>query len=43
VAGAWDFVDVVSPVKDGEAGGVVSKGKERKKWRESGVEVLDLT
>jgi Holliday junction resolvase YEN1 len=39
VAGAWDFVDVGSVDK----GGVVLKGKARKKWRESEVEVLDLS
>ncbi|KAF1845413.1 flap structure-specific endonuclease-like protein [Cucurbitaria berberidis CBS 394.84] len=44
VAGAWDFVDIDSPPKVGE--GVANaelKGKERRKWRESEVEVLDLT
>jgi Holliday junction resolvase YEN1 len=47
VAGAWDFVDVDSPEKmeRGKREGVevVLKGKERRKWRESGIEVLDLT
>jgi Holliday junction resolvase YEN1 len=43
VAGAWDYVDVDTPVKEGKRGNVVLKGKERRAWRESGVEVLDLT
>jgi Holliday junction resolvase YEN1 len=43
VAGAWDFVDIDSPEKTGQGAGVVLKGKERRKWRESGIEVLDLT
>lgn len=44
VAGAWDFVDVDSPEKSGEgASELVPKGKDRRKWRESAVEVLDLT
>ena len=40
LAGAWDYVDVESPAK---GAGVVLKGKERRKWRESEVEVLDLS
>ncbi|CAE7179165.1 hypothetical protein CFE70_006020 [Pyrenophora teres f. teres 0-1] len=40
--GAWDFVDVNSPEKAGEAGFML-KGKDRRKWRESAVEELDLT
>jgi Holliday junction resolvase YEN1 len=40
LAGAWAYVDVESPVKDA---GVVLKGRERRKWRESEVEVLDLS
>ncbi|PZD45536.1 XPG-I multi-domain protein [Pyrenophora tritici-repentis] len=44
VPGAWDFVDVDSPEKTGEgAVGLVPKGKDRRKWRESAVEELDLT
>jgi Holliday junction resolvase YEN1 len=44
VVGAWDFVDVDSPEKTGDgASGLVLKGKDRRKWRESAVEVLDLT
>jgi Holliday junction resolvase YEN1 len=44
LAGAWDFVDVESPQKaDGGGGDTVLKGKERRKWRESEVELLDLT
>jgi Holliday junction resolvase YEN1 len=44
VAGAWDFVDVESPQKGGDStGDTVLKGKERRKWRESEVELLDLT
>ncbi|KAI4643069.1 hypothetical protein J4E93_007138 [Alternaria ventricosa] len=44
VVGAWTYVDVDSPEKTagGEAG-LVLKGKERRKWRESAVEMLDLT
>ena len=44
VAGAWDFVDVDSPRKGDE--GVVDarqKRRDRRRWRESAVEVLDLT
>jgi Holliday junction resolvase YEN1 len=51
LAGAWDYVDVESPVKpggflrEGEDGAekVVLKGKDRRRWRESEIEVLDLT
>jgi Holliday junction resolvase YEN1 len=44
IVGAWDFVDVDSPEKTGDSvAGVVLKGKDRRKWRESAVEVLDLT
>jgi len=44
VPGAWDFVDVDSPEKVGEdATEPVLKGKDRRKWRESAVEELDLT
>ncbi|KAI4685920.1 uncharacterized protein J4E88_003757 [Alternaria novae-zelandiae] len=44
VVGAWTYVDVDSPEKtrDVEAR-LVLKGKERRKWRESAVEMLDLT
>jgi Holliday junction resolvase YEN1 len=44
VAGAWDFVDVDSPQK-AVAGGadLVFKAKDRRKWRESEVEFLDLS
>lgn len=44
VAGAWDFVDVDSPQKvvDGSAAAVL-KGKDRRKWRESEVDFLDLS
>lgn len=44
VVGAWTYVDVDSPEKtaDGQAG-LIRKGKERRKWRESAVEMLDLT
>jgi Holliday junction resolvase YEN1 len=41
VVGAWDYVEVESPVKDG--GETLAKGKERRKWRESEVQVLDLS
>jgi Holliday junction resolvase YEN1 len=35
---------VDSPEKTGDgASGLVLKGKDRRKWRESAVEVLDLT
>ncbi|KAF2193833.1 hypothetical protein K469DRAFT_619222 [Zopfia rhizophila CBS 207.26] len=41
LVGSWDYVDVSSP--NGAAGsGVLLKGKERKRWRESEIEVLDL-
>ena len=40
LAGAWAYVDVESPARDA---GVVLKGRERRKWRESEVEVLDLS
>lgn len=40
LVGAWTYVDAESPPK-GE--GVVLKGKERRRWRESEVEVLDLS
>ncbi|KAF2849887.1 flap structure-specific endonuclease-like protein [Plenodomus tracheiphilus IPT5] len=43
VVGAWDFVDVDSPQKTDGSKDVVLKGKERRKWRESEVEVLDFT
>ncbi|KAF2130452.1 flap structure-specific endonuclease-like protein [Dothidotthia symphoricarpi CBS 119687] len=51
VVGAWDFVDVdvdCSLVDGGDdagagAGRVVLKGKERRRWRESEIEVLDLS
>jgi Holliday junction resolvase YEN1 len=43
--GAWDLVDVDSPQKLGDGGGgaEVLKGKDRRKWRESEVEFLDLS
>ncbi|KAF3040488.1 hypothetical protein E8E12_006123 [Didymella heteroderae] len=40
LAGAWTYVDAESPARDA---GVVLKGKERRRWRESEVEVLDLS
>ena len=40
LAGAWAYVDVESPAKSAD---VVLKGKERRRWRESEVEVLDLS
>ena len=40
LAGAWAYVDVESPARDG---GPVLKGRERRRWRESEVEVLDLS
>jgi Holliday junction resolvase YEN1 len=40
LAGAWTYVDAESPAKDAS---VVLKGKERRRWRESEVEVLDLS
>lgn len=45
LAGAWDFVEADSPAKavGAEGSGVVLKGKERRKWRESEIEVLDLS
>ena len=44
VAGAWDFADVDSPRKMDENGGDVTlKGRDRRKWRESEVELLDLS
>jgi Holliday junction resolvase YEN1 len=41
VAGAWAFADVDSPQKVGD--GAVLKGKDRRMWRESEVELLDLS
>lgn len=42
VVGAWDYVDIEdSPMKTGTD--IVPKGKDRKKWRESEVQVLDLS
>jgi Holliday junction resolvase YEN1 len=38
--GTWDFVDVESPAAKA---GVVLKGKARRRWRESEIEVLDLS
>ncbi|KAH9864125.1 hypothetical protein J1614_010059 [Plenodomus biglobosus] len=43
VVGAWDFVDVDSPQKADGGKDIVLKGKDRRKWRESEVEVLDFT
>ncbi|KAH7083220.1 flap structure-specific endonuclease [Paraphoma chrysanthemicola] len=44
VAGAWDFVDVDSPQKaTAGAADSVPKGKDRRKWRESEVDFLDLS
>ncbi|KAF2866867.1 hypothetical protein BDV95DRAFT_611163 [Massariosphaeria phaeospora] len=50
LAGAWAFVDAESPGKDSSTAGgaqaaaaVVPKGKERRRWRESEIEVLDLS
>jgi Holliday junction resolvase YEN1 len=44
VAGAWDFADVDSLQKlDGGVPSEVLKGKDRRKWRESEVEFLDLS
>ncbi|KAF2628666.1 hypothetical protein BU25DRAFT_409691 [Macroventuria anomochaeta] len=40
LAGAWAYVDAESPAK---GAGVVLKGKERRRWRESEVEILDLS
>ncbi|KAF2734290.1 hypothetical protein EJ04DRAFT_552823 [Polyplosphaeria fusca] len=50
VAGMFDFVDAHAEEEEGSAversgggGTSVLRGKERRKWRESAVEVLDLT
>jgi Holliday junction resolvase YEN1 len=44
VPGAWDFVDVDSPQKTGDGiGATVLRDKDRRKWRESEVELLDLS
>lgn len=40
LVGAWTYADAESPAKDSN---VVLKGKERRRWRESEVEVLDLS
>jgi Holliday junction resolvase YEN1 len=40
LSGSWDFADVESPKS---ASGVVLKGKARRRWRESEIEVLDLS
>ncbi|KAF1977615.1 hypothetical protein BU23DRAFT_550892 [Bimuria novae-zelandiae CBS 107.79] len=42
LAGAWTFIDAESPAKAGASDGVVLKRKERRRWRESEIEVLDL-
>lgn len=42
LAGAWTFADAESPTKAGNDKEKVLKGKERKRWRESEIEVLDL-
>ncbi|KAJ4989491.1 Flap structure-specific endonuclease [Stagonosporopsis vannaccii] len=41
LVGAWTYVDSESPVK--AEGGEILKGRERRRWRESEVEVLDLS
>lgn len=43
LAGAWTYVDAESPAKAKGEAEVVPKGKERRRWRESEVEVLDLS
>ncbi|USP81420.1 hypothetical protein yc1106_08694 [Curvularia clavata] len=44
VVGAWDFADIDSPERPEKASPeALLKGKDRRKWRESAVEVLDLT
>jgi len=43
VVGGWNFTDLDSPQKVDSDGDAVLKGKERKKWRESEVDFLDLT
>ncbi|UPX15375.1 uncharacterized protein EKO05_0005822 [Ascochyta rabiei] len=46
LAGAWDYVEAESPAKEANpkvAVGAVLKGKERRRWRESEVEILDLS
>ncbi|KAF2449525.1 hypothetical protein P171DRAFT_404836 [Karstenula rhodostoma CBS 690.94] len=42
LAGAWTFVDVQTPTKAGTDDGKSSRGKDRKRWRESEIEFLDL-
>jgi Holliday junction resolvase YEN1 len=42
LAGAWAFVDVQTPAKATIDDGEVPKGKERKRWRESEIEFIDL-
>lgn len=49
LAGAWDYIDVESPEKAGgfiredAVESVVLKDKYRRRWRESEIEMLDLT
>lgn len=43
LAGAWTFVDVESPTKDSTVDSRVLSGKNRRRWRESEIEVLDLS
>lgn len=45
LAGAWAFVDTESPTKQTAdcEGGMALKGMERRRWRESEIEVLDLS
>ncbi|KAF9741492.1 hypothetical protein PMIN06_007323 [Paraphaeosphaeria minitans] len=42
MAGAWTFVDVQTPAKAGAGDAKFLKGKERKRWRESEIEFLDM-
>ncbi|KAJ4295268.1 hypothetical protein N0V90_007279 [Kalmusia sp. IMI 367209] len=42
LVGAWTYVDAESPVKEGNDVRLVLKGKDRRRWRESEIEVLDL-
>jgi Holliday junction resolvase YEN1 len=44
VVGAWDYADIDSPERpENESPDLLLKGKDRRRWRESAVEVLDLT
>lgn len=42
LAGAWAYVEVESPAKTTSSSNIAPKGRDRRRWRESEIEVLDL-